>query len=68
VIGLLPAHIIYCWIGSRLGELLKVDPDPDLKAMFAQFWAPLAGVFVLAVVLPLLLRAGRAHVLRRRST
>jgi len=68
VIGLLPAHMIYCWIGSRLGELLKVDPDPDLKAMFAQFWAPLAGVFVLAVVLPLLLRAGRAHVLRRRST
>jgi uncharacterized membrane protein YdjX (TVP38/TMEM64 family) len=67
VIGLLPAHIIYCWIGSRLDTLLATDPDPDLKAMFGQFWAPLTGVFVLAVVLPLLLRAGRSLVLARRT-
>lgn len=52
VIGLLPAHIIYCWIGARLNELLRTNPDPDFQAMFGQFWAPMAGVFVLAVVLP----------------
>ena len=52
VIGLLPAHIIYCWIGARLNELLKTNPNPDFQALFGQFWAPMAGVFVLAVVLP----------------
>lgn len=52
VIGLLPAHIIYCWIGARLNELLTTNPNPDFQALFGQFWAPMAGVFVLAVVLP----------------
>ncbi|HWQ88173.1 TVP38/TMEM64 family protein [Brevundimonas sp.] len=52
VIGLLPAHIIYCWIGARLNELLRTNPNPDFQALFGQFWAPMAGVFVLAVVLP----------------
>ncbi|MFA4891848.1 TVP38/TMEM64 family protein [Brevundimonas sp.] len=52
VIGLLPAHIIYCWIGSRLNQLLTTNPNPDFQALFGQFWAPMAGVFVLAVVLP----------------
>jgi len=52
VIGLLPAHIIYCWIGSGLNELLRTNPDPDFQALFGQFWAPMAGVFILAVVLP----------------
>ena len=52
VIGLLPAHIIYCWIGARLNTLLVTNPDPDFQALFAQFWAPMLGVFVLAVVLP----------------
>jgi uncharacterized membrane protein YdjX (TVP38/TMEM64 family) len=52
VIGLLPAHIIYCWIGARLNELLQTNPNPDFQALFGQFWAPMAGVFVLAVVLP----------------
>ncbi len=52
VIGLLPAHIIYCWIGARLNQLLRTNPDPDFQALFGQFWAPMAGVFVLAVVLP----------------
>jgi uncharacterized membrane protein YdjX (TVP38/TMEM64 family) len=52
VIGLLPAHIIYCWIGARLNQLLATNPDPDFQALFGQFWAPMAGVFVLAVVLP----------------
>ena len=56
VIGLLPAHIIYCWIGARLNTLLVNDPDPDFQALFGQFWAPMAGVFVLAVVLPLVLK------------
>ncbi|MBU1346504.1 MAG: VTT domain-containing protein [Alphaproteobacteria bacterium] len=57
VIGLLPAHIIYCWIGARLNALLAIDPNPDFQALFGQFWAPLAGVFVLAVVLPLILKS-----------
>ena len=56
VIGLLPAHIIYCWIGARLNQLLAENPNPDIQALFGQFWAPMAGVFVLAVVLPLILK------------
>lgn len=56
VIGLLPAHFIYCWIGARLNALLAADPDPDLQSLFNQFWAPMAGVFVLAVVLPIVLK------------
>jgi uncharacterized membrane protein YdjX (TVP38/TMEM64 family) len=57
VIGLLPAHIIYCWIGARLNTLLADDPNPDIQALFGQFWAPMLGVFVLAVILPLALKA-----------
>jgi uncharacterized membrane protein YdjX (TVP38/TMEM64 family) len=57
VIGLLPAHIIYCWIGARLNELLRTNPNPDFQALFGQFWAPMAGVFVLAVVLPFALKS-----------
>jgi len=68
LIGLLPAHIIYCWIGSRLNTLLASDPDPDFQALFGQFWAPMLGVFVLAVVLPLLLKTGQAAWAKRRAT
>lgn len=57
VIGLLPAHIIYCWIGSQLNALLETNPNPDFTALFASFWAPMTGVFILAVVLPLGLKA-----------
>lgn len=56
LIGLLPAHTIYCWIGARLNQLLADNPDPDIQALFGQFWAPMTGVFVLAVVLPLVLK------------
>lgn len=66
VIGLLPAHIIYCWIGARLNALLAADPNPDFQALFGQFWAPMAGVFVLAVVLPFAMKGLQALV-RRRS-
>ena len=65
VIGLLPAHIIYCWIGARLNALLAEDPNPDFQALFARFWAPMTGVFVLAVVLPLAMK-GLQAALRRR--
>ena len=65
VIGLLPAHIIYCWIGARLNTLLVTDPDPDFQALFNQFWAPMAGVFVLAVVLPFAMKAAQAALRRR---
>jgi uncharacterized membrane protein YdjX (TVP38/TMEM64 family) len=67
VIGLLPAHIIYCWIGARLNILLANDPNPDVRALFGQFWAPMAGVFVLAVVLPLALKGFQAALARRRT-
>ena len=68
VIGLLPAHIIYCWIGARLNTLLVTDPDPDFQALFNQFWAPMAGVFVLAVVLPFAMKGLQAAMRRRRRT
>ena len=64
-IGLLPAHIIYCWIGSRLNQLLTTNPDPDFQALFGQFWAPMAGVFVLAVVLPFAMKRMQAAMRRR---
>ena len=67
VIGLLPAHIIYCWIGARLNALLATDPNPDVHSLFGQFWAPMAGVFVLAVVLPFALKAVQARI-KPRST
>ena len=66
VIGLLPAHIIYCWIGARLNALLAADPNPDFQALFGQFWAPMAGVFVLAVVLPFAMKGAQAALRRRR--
>ncbi|TAJ64023.1 VTT domain-containing protein [Brevundimonas sp.] len=67
VIGLLPAHIIYCWIGARLNELLRTNPDPDFQALFGQFWAPMAGVFILAVVLPFALKGLQAALGRKAS-
>lgn len=67
VVGLLPAHIIYCWIGSRLSTLLATDPDPDFQALFGQFWAPMLGVFVLAVVLPLALKTAQARMSRGKA-
>ncbi len=68
VIGLLPAHIIYCWIGARLNQLLVTDPNPDFQALFGQFWGPMAGVFVLAVVLPFVMKAAQAALRGRAGT
>lgn len=65
VIGLLPAHIIYCWIGSRLSQLLVEDPNPDFQALFGRFWAPMLGVFVLAVVLPVAMKSLQAALTRK---
>lgn len=67
LIGLLPAHIIYCWIGAQLNDLLLTDPDPDLPALFSQFWAPMTGVFVLAVVLPFAMKALQGALNRRKD-
>lgn len=67
LIGLLPAHIIYCWIGARLNTLLAEDPNPDFQGLFNQFWAPMLGVFVLAVVLPFALKSIQAAWLRRTA-
>lgn len=68
VIGLLPAHTIYCWIGARLNTLLAENPNPDFQALFAQFWAPMTGVFVLAVVLPFALKGIQAALGRKAAT
>ena len=65
VVGLLPAHIIYCWIGARLNTLLAQNPDPDFQALFGQFWAPMTGVFVLAIVLPFALKGLQAALGRK---
>lgn len=67
LIGLLPAHTIYCWIGARLNTLLATDPNPDFQALFAQFWAPMTGVFILAVVLPFAMKGLQAAMRRRRT-
>lgn len=67
LVGLLPAHIIYCWIGARLNKLLAEDPNPDFQALFNQFWAPMAGVFVLAVILPFALKSAQAAWQRRKA-
>ena len=66
-IGLLPAHTIYCWIGDGLHDLLLEDPDPDIQALFAQFWAPMLGVFILAVVLPFALKGLQALLRKERG-
>lgn len=66
-IGLLPAHFIYCWIGARLNSLLAVDPNPDFQGLFNQFAAPMAGVFVLAVVLPVAMKWLQARLAARTS-
>jgi uncharacterized membrane protein YdjX (TVP38/TMEM64 family) len=65
LIGLLPAHFIYCWIGDSLHDLLIVDPDPDIPSLFYAFWAPMAGVFVLAVILPLAMKTIQSRLKRR---
>lgn len=62
-VGLLPAHVIYCWIGSGLNGVLADDPDPDLGALFAEFMWPLLGVAFLSILLPLILKL----VQRRRA-
>lgn len=56
-IGLLPAHIIYCWIGSGLHEVLVNDPNPDIQGLFKAFFWPLMGVGFLSMALPLGMRA-----------
>jgi len=53
-LGILPAHLIYCWIGSRLDE---IDGHEGVRAIMGQFALPLAGVAFLSVGLPALLRA-----------
>lgn len=64
-IGLLPAHIIYCWIGSGLNEILVRDPDPDIQSLFGQFMWPLMGVAFLSMLLPLLLKLAQTWRTRR---
>lgn len=61
VIGLLPAHLIYCWIGDGLNDILSVNADPDLRSLFNEFAWPLTGVAFLALILPLIMRRLRGR-------
>jgi uncharacterized membrane protein YdjX (TVP38/TMEM64 family) len=67
-IGLLPAHIIYCWIGSGLNQILINDPDPDLQSLFSEFMWPLLGVAFLSMLLPLALKLVQKWRGRPKST
>lgn len=55
-LGILPAHLIYCWIGSRLDE---IDGEEGVREIAAQFALPLAGVAFLSLILPVLMRLWR---------
>jgi len=66
-VGLLPAHIIYCWIGDSLHEVLITNPNPDIRSLFAEFFWPLMGVAFLSMLLPLLLKLGQTLRGRRRT-
>lgn len=59
-IGILPAHLIYCWIGANLGE---ITDEGDLRSLAARLALPLAGVAFLSIGLPLLMRVWK----RRRE-
>lgn len=59
-IGILPAHLIYCWIGANLAE---ITDEGDLRSLAAKLALPLVGVAFLSVGLPLLMRAWK----RRRE-
>lgn len=52
-IGILPAHLIYCWIGANLGD---ITDEGDLRSLTARLALPLAGVAFLSIGLPLLMR------------
>lgn len=57
-LGVLPAHLIYCWIGSRLDEL---NGEEDIQQIVARFALPLAGVAFLSILLPVLMRVLNRH-------
>lgn len=52
-VGVLPAHLIYCWIGANLAEFTD---EGDLRSLTARLAVPLAGVAFLSIGLPLLMR------------
>lgn len=60
-LGLLPVHLIYCWIGSGLQEVLLTNPDPDIASLARQFIWPLICVGFLSVLLPTSLQLAKAR-------
>lgn len=65
-VGLLPAHVIYCWIGDSLHDVLITNPSPDIRSLFAEFFWPLMGVAFLSMLLPLLLKLSQKLIHGRR--
>ena len=57
-LGILPAHLVYCWIGSNLGSLTS---ESDLRSMAGKLALPLAAVGFLSIGLPLLMRVFRSR-------
>lgn len=55
-LGVLPSHVLYCWIGANLAEL---GTEADIESVFARFVLPLTGVGLLSIGLPLALQAWR---------
>jgi hypothetical protein len=47
---------------------LANDPNPDFQALFGQFWAPMLGVFILAVVLPFALKGVQTRFTPKTAT
>ncbi|AYG94317.1 TVP38/TMEM64 family protein [Brevundimonas naejangsanensis] len=66
-LGLLPAHVIYCWIGDSLHDVLVTNPNPDIRSLFAEFFWPLMGVAFLSMLLPLLLKLAQRLIDGRRA-
>lgn len=65
-IGLLPAHVIYCWIGDSLHDVLITNARLDIRGLFADFFWPLMGVAFLSMLLPLLLKQAQRRLADRR--
>ncbi|MBI1220489.1 MAG: TVP38/TMEM64 family protein [Rhodobacteraceae bacterium] len=58
-IGIIPAAIIFTWVGSGLGALIAMGKMPDMAILFRpQFLGPLLGLAALAL-LPAVVRAWR---------
>lgn len=64
-IGLLPAHFIYCWIGSGLNGVLTKNAHPQPELLMKQFMWPLLAVGFLSILLPAGIRLYKSRIAAR---